>query len=127
MSPIILGLGSLFVFLAVIVRGYAGFGFSLLAITALSLITPPATRLLAGLERRRRDFSVQSAKAPASERPMSAEIEIRRYSGGDRHFHDYCQVLFPLRGSMRIAIEGRCDIVSSNAIAVIPERSTHDF
>jgi uncharacterized protein len=30
------------VFLAAIVRGYAGFGFSLLAITALSLIYPPA-------------------------------------------------------------------------------------
>jgi uncharacterized protein len=35
-------LAALFVFLAAIVRGYAGFGFSLLAITALSLVYPPA-------------------------------------------------------------------------------------
>ena len=43
MSPFILGLGSLFVFLAAVVRGCAGFDFSLLVITALSLLTPPAT------------------------------------------------------------------------------------
>jgi uncharacterized membrane protein YfcA len=43
MSPLILGLGSLFVFLAAIVRGYTGFGFSLLVITALSLLMPTAT------------------------------------------------------------------------------------
>lgn len=42
MSPLILGLGSLFVFLAAIVRGYSGFGLSLLAITALSLLMPPS-------------------------------------------------------------------------------------
>lgn len=58
---------------------------------------------------------------------MSAELEIRRYNGGDRHLHDYSQILFPLQGSMRIAIEGRCDTVSSNAIAVIPEHHVHDF
>ncbi|MGE0239942.1 MAG: helix-turn-helix domain-containing protein [Parvibaculaceae bacterium] len=58
---------------------------------------------------------------------MSAELEIRRYSGGDRHRHDYSQILFPLQGSMRIAIHGRSDTVSSNAIAVIPEHSVHDF
>ena len=32
----------IFVFLAAVVRGYSGFGFSLLAVTALSLIMPPA-------------------------------------------------------------------------------------
>lgn len=58
---------------------------------------------------------------------MSAQLEVRRYSAGDRHLHDYSQILFPLQGSMRIAIEGRADVVSSNAIAFIPERSTHDF
>jgi AraC-like DNA-binding protein len=58
---------------------------------------------------------------------MSAQLEIRRYSGGDRHLHDYSQILFPLQGSMRIAIEGRTETVSSSTIAVIPERSTHDF
>jgi AraC-like DNA-binding protein len=58
---------------------------------------------------------------------MSAELEIRRYSSGDRHVHEYSQILFPLQGSMRIEIEGRADTVSSNAIAVIPEHSVHDF
>ena len=43
MSLLTLGLGSLFVFLAAIVRGYSGFGFSLLVITSLSLLMPPAT------------------------------------------------------------------------------------
>lgn len=43
MSPFMLGIGSLFVFLAAVVRGYSGFGLSLLAITALSLLMPPAT------------------------------------------------------------------------------------
>lgn len=42
-SPLILGIGSLFVFLAGIVQGYSGFGFSLLVITALSLLMAPAT------------------------------------------------------------------------------------
>jgi AraC-like DNA-binding protein len=58
---------------------------------------------------------------------MSAVLEIRRYGGGDRHLHDYSQILFPLQGSMQIAIEGRCDVVSSSAIAVVPERHEHDF
>jgi AraC-like DNA-binding protein len=58
---------------------------------------------------------------------MSAQLQIRRYSGGDRHLHDYSQILFPLQGSMRIAIDGRSDVVSSNSIAVIPEHSVHDF
>lgn len=43
MSLLTLGLGSLFVFLAAIVRGYSGFGFSLLVITSLSLLMPPQT------------------------------------------------------------------------------------
>lgn len=41
-DPLLLALASGFIFLAAIVRGYSGFGFSLLAITALSLILPPA-------------------------------------------------------------------------------------
>lgn len=43
MSLLTLGLGSLFVFLAAIVRGFSGFGFSLLVITSLSLLMPPAS------------------------------------------------------------------------------------
>lgn len=42
MSPLILGISSFIVFLAAIVRGYSGFGFSLLVITALSLLMAPA-------------------------------------------------------------------------------------
>jgi hypothetical protein len=38
-----LALASAFIFLAAVVRGYSGFGFSLLSITALSLIYAPAT------------------------------------------------------------------------------------
>lgn len=43
MSLLTLGLGTLFVFLAAIVRGFSGFGFSLLVITSLSLLMPPAS------------------------------------------------------------------------------------
>ena len=42
MSPLILAIASSFIFLAAIVRGYSGFGFSLLAITSLSLLLDPA-------------------------------------------------------------------------------------
>lgn len=58
---------------------------------------------------------------------MSAQLEIRRYAGGDRHRHDYCQFLVPLAGSMRIDIEGRSDVVSSHCLAVIPQERVHDF
>jgi uncharacterized membrane protein YfcA len=42
MSLTILAIATLFIFLAAIVRGYSGFGFSLLAITSLSLVLEPA-------------------------------------------------------------------------------------
>ena len=42
MSPAVIAYCVICVFLAAIVRGYSGFGFSLLAITALSLALPPA-------------------------------------------------------------------------------------
>jgi len=42
MSPLVLSIAALFVFLAAIVRGYSGFGFSLLAISSLSLLLDPA-------------------------------------------------------------------------------------
>ena len=58
---------------------------------------------------------------------MSMRLEIRRYSGGDRHFHDYNQILFPLQGSMRIDIEGRSGVVASHSLAIIPEHCIHDF
>lgn len=58
---------------------------------------------------------------------MSIQLEIRRYSGGDRHFHDYSQILFPMQGAMRIDMEGHSDIVSSNCVAIIPRHCEHDF
>ena len=42
MSPSIIAYSVICIFLAAIVRGYSGFGFSLLAITALSLVLSPA-------------------------------------------------------------------------------------
>lgn len=41
-QAMLLAIACFIIFLAAIVRGYSGFGFSLLAITALSLIYPPA-------------------------------------------------------------------------------------
>ncbi|MDZ4736295.1 MAG: sulfite exporter TauE/SafE family protein [Rhodospirillaceae bacterium] len=41
-TPWLLAYGCLVVFLAAIVRGFSGFGFSMLAITAISLLMPPA-------------------------------------------------------------------------------------
>lgn len=58
---------------------------------------------------------------------MSIQLEIRRYNGGDRHFHDYSQILFPMQGAMRIDMEGHSDIVSSNCVAIIPRHCEHDF
>ncbi|CAN5549576.1 sulfite exporter TauE/SafE family protein [soil metagenome] len=43
MPEVTLTLAIAFVFLAAIVRGYAGFGFSLLAVVSLSLLMPPET------------------------------------------------------------------------------------
>lgn len=40
MTPLIIASASLFIFLAAIVRGFSGFGFSLLAVTSLSLLLP---------------------------------------------------------------------------------------
>ena len=42
MSPSVIAYSVICIFLAAIVRGYSGFGFSLLAITALSLVLSPA-------------------------------------------------------------------------------------
>ena len=42
MASAILAYSVVCIFLAAIVRGYSGFGFSLLSITALSLALPPA-------------------------------------------------------------------------------------
>lgn len=58
---------------------------------------------------------------------MSIHLEIRSYRGGDRHRHDYSQILLPMRGAMRLDVEGRHSVVSSNCVAVIPRDHEHDF
>lgn len=58
---------------------------------------------------------------------MSAQLEIRDYAGGGRHAHDFVQVLFPMRGAMRLDIEGERNVVSSHRVAVIPEGHEHDY
>lgn len=58
---------------------------------------------------------------------MSANLEIRQYAGPDRHRHDYSQILFPMRGSMLVDVEGRTDVVSSNCLTIIPQDHLHDF
>ncbi|WP_047465973.1 AraC family transcriptional regulator [Rhizobium rhizogenes] len=58
---------------------------------------------------------------------MSINLEIRQYAGPDRHRHDYSQILFPMRGSMLVDIEGRADVVSSHSLAIIPQDRMHNF
>jgi AraC-like DNA-binding protein len=58
---------------------------------------------------------------------VSLHLEVRSYRGGGRHRHAFTQILFPLRGSMQVEIEGVAGVVSSNRLAVIPEEHVHDF
>ncbi|CAN7299432.1 helix-turn-helix domain-containing protein [Bosea sp. LjRoot237] len=58
---------------------------------------------------------------------MSIHLEIRSYRGGDRHRHDYSQILLPMRGAMRLDIEGHRSVVSSHCVAIIPRDHEHDF
>lgn len=58
---------------------------------------------------------------------MSVQLEVRSYRGGDRHRHDYSQILLPMQGAMRLEIEGRSSVVASHCVAVIPEQCEHDF
>lgn len=58
---------------------------------------------------------------------MSIRLEIRSYRGGDRHRHDYSQILLPMQGAMRLDVEGHRSVVSSNCVAIIPREREHDF
>lgn len=58
---------------------------------------------------------------------MSIHLDVRSYRGGDRHRHDFSQILLPMHGAMKLEIEGRSSIVSSNCVAVIPWQCEHDF
>ncbi len=58
---------------------------------------------------------------------MSLHLEVRSYRGGGRHRHGFAQILFPLRGSMQVDIEGLTGVVSCNRLAIIPEEHVHDF
>jgi AraC-like DNA-binding protein len=58
---------------------------------------------------------------------MSIHLEIRSYRGGDRHRHDYSQILLPMHGAMRLDVEGHRSVVSSHCVAIIPRDHEHDF
>lgn len=58
---------------------------------------------------------------------MPIHLDVRRYRGGDRHRHEFSQILLPMQGAMRLDIEGRSDVVSSHCVAVIPRHCEHDF
>lgn len=58
---------------------------------------------------------------------MSIHLELRSYRGGDRHRHDYSQILLPMQGAMRLDVEGHHSVVSSNCVAIIPREHEHDF
>lgn len=58
---------------------------------------------------------------------MSIHLELRSYRGGDRHRHDYSQILLPMQGAMRLDVEGHHSIVSSHSVAIIPREHEHDF
>jgi AraC-like DNA-binding protein len=58
---------------------------------------------------------------------MSIHLELRSYRGGDRHRHDYSQILLPMQGAMRLDIEGHHSVVSSQCVAIIPRDHEHDF
>jgi AraC-like DNA-binding protein len=58
---------------------------------------------------------------------MSIQLELRSYRGGDRHRHDYSQILLPMQGAMQLDVEGHRSIVSSQCVAIIPRDHEHDF
>ncbi|MFC5392959.1 helix-turn-helix domain-containing protein [Bosea vestrisii] len=58
---------------------------------------------------------------------MSIHLELRSYRGGDRHRHDYSQILLPMQGAMRLDVEGHRSVVSSQCVAIIPRDHEHDF
>lgn len=58
---------------------------------------------------------------------MSIQLEVRSYRGGDRHHHDFSQILLPMQGAMRLDVEGRRGVVSHNCVALIPQHCEHGF
>ncbi len=58
---------------------------------------------------------------------MSIQLEVRSYRGGDRHHHDFSQILLPMQGAMRLDVEGRRGVVSHSCVALIPRHREHGF
>ncbi|WP_293807456.1 AraC family transcriptional regulator [uncultured Bosea sp.] len=58
---------------------------------------------------------------------MSIQLEVRSYRGGDRHHHEFSQILLPMQGAMRLDVEGRRGVVSHNCVALIPQYCEHGF
>lgn len=58
---------------------------------------------------------------------MSFALEVRSYGGGGRHVHSFSQILFPVRGSMHLDIEGASTVLSGHRVAVVPPEHAHLF
>ena len=58
---------------------------------------------------------------------MSFKLEVRSYSGGGRHVHAFSQILIPVRGAMRLDIEGAAATLSGHCVAVVPPEHVHLF
>lgn len=58
---------------------------------------------------------------------MSCILDVRNYTSGGKHVHDYAQVLVPVAGSMQLAIEGASHTIAANRLALIPTHAEHLF
>lgn len=59
---------------------------------------------------------------------MSCTIEVRSYArNAARHIHDFSQIVFPVRGLMRMDIEGAQAMVCGRTLAVVPPDHAHVF
>ena len=58
---------------------------------------------------------------------MPFTLEIRTYDGGGRHAHPFSQILIPVRGAMKLDIEGLGAQLSGHRVAVVPPDHVHLF
>jgi len=59
---------------------------------------------------------------------MSCTIEVRSYApNATRHIHDFSQIVFPVRGLMKMDIEGAQAMICGSTLAVVPPDHAHIF
>ena len=58
---------------------------------------------------------------------MDINLETRQYHSRGYHYHDHIQVLFPLRGAMKISVDAGSGVIAGGSVAVIPTGCYHDF